>query len=50
MPAQVMLADGSVAPLDHTVRQRLQAVIDGMADHALRCGPAHTHHLGILSC
>ena len=34
---QVMLADGSLKPLDGSLRQQVQAVIDDMASKALRC-------------
>ena len=36
-PLQVMLADGSLKPLDGALRQQVQAVIDDMASKALRC-------------
>ncbi|KAK9855774.1 hypothetical protein WJX84_009444, partial [Apatococcus fuscideae] len=35
--SHVMLADGTVEPLEQSVRSRLQSSIDGMAGDALRC-------------
>eukprot|EP00891_Asterochloris_glomerata_P005322 jgi/Astpho2/5322/fgenesh1_pm.00075_%23_6_t len=35
--SKVMLADGSLKPLDGALRQKVQAVIDDMASKALRC-------------